>query len=169
MKIYFASKLRAGGEDGLRLNQELVDKLRRRGHKVFYPGEAGIIDDCDVWSFHTERDERAFDLGHDWHKAGVLPYRGAWKTLWDKDLTAMKMADLCLVYVPKDGRIGHGVCFELGFMLALQKVCIGYAPLGSDPGISIYRPMITWYDDWVKLVNDIDDSEVWQDWRDDNE
>ncbi|TAJ41287.1 MAG: nucleoside 2-deoxyribosyltransferase [Reyranella sp.] len=71
-----------------------------------------------------------------------VPGPAAERRVFDQDVAAMSAADF-LVAVLDGGHIDEGVAFEIGFMCALGRVCIGLQtdirralPTGNNPMIS---------------------------------
>src|SRR5688500_11787551 len=73
-------------------------------------------------------------------KDGIRPDNAA-KLIFENDLRAMENADL-LVAVLDGSNIDEGVAFEIGFMYAMRKTCVGLQtdvrralPTGNNPMI----------------------------------
>jgi nucleoside 2-deoxyribosyltransferase len=80
-------------------------------------------------------------------KRGVPPDEAA-KSVFEMDLQAMEKADV-LVAVLDGANIDEGVAFEIGYMFAMKKYCLGYQtdmrrslPTGNNPMIAASLNMV---------------------------
>lgn len=138
MKIYLAAPIHRS-EDAER-NRVLLEHLRDREFDVWSPQEAGIAS--------IEAKDTGCDLN------------AVRKKYMRKDLTAMKLSDVCLAYVDREQGPSQGMLWEMGWCTAMNKIVIIY-----NPGLIPYTLMAEFTADYIvydeeslmKLLEEIDE------------
>ena len=109
MRIYFAAPLFSQAER--EFNSKVAAELRKEGFDVFLPQENSVIDGIP----DTDEKRRRLLTG-----------------FFAKDIEAIESSDVLLIVL--DGRVpDEGATFELGYVYARGKICVG---LKTDSRVS---------------------------------